>query len=385
MSAARSFDAAIIGAGPAGSAAAAILARGGRRIVVLEKDRFPRPKVCGAFLSGSAAGSLERLGALESVTAIAERIEAGSIFLPGCRAVPFRLPSPGFGISRFALDDLLAGNAGRLGAELLFGARVLAIEEAPGPAFRIRFAAEGGEREIEARAVIGAWGRWDALDRRLKRGFLGGRARYLAWSRVFAAGGSPAGQVRLYAFPGGYCGLSRVENGMLNLAGVISEAARRRLPAGWPAVLAHARLANVSLDRDLAGLAEGPLGFLGTGPVFFTAKPPVEAGMLMAGDAAGVIDPFSGEGQASALSSGILAGEAVERGLAGQIAMEAVAPAYADAWRRRFGRPFSWSAAFRRLMLSPAAGALAARLGGETLVSLALNRLAVTSPSRPRV
>lgn len=104
----------------------------------------------------------------------------------------------------------------------------------------------------------------------------------------------------------------------------------------------------------------------------------------MAGDAAGVIDPFSGEGQASALSSGILAAEAVERGLAGQIAMEAVAPAYADAWRRRFARPFSWSAAFRRLMLSPAAGALAARLGGETLVSLALNRLAVTSPSRPR-
>src|SRR4030095_14985112 len=57
---------------------------------------------------------------------------------------------------------------------------------------------------------------------------------------------------------------------------------------------------NRALGRALARLAPGPVGFLGTGPVFFTRKPPTENSILMAGDAAGVIDPFSGEGQGGA-------------------------------------------------------------------------------------
>jgi len=125
------IDVLVIGAGPAGSAAAAILAERGRRVRLLEKDRFPRPKVCGEFLSATARPSLERLGVLERVEAAAETIRRGSVHLPGADPVAFELPRPALGLSRFLLDDLLASRARELGADLRFAARVLAVDREP--------------------------------------------------------------------------------------------------------------------------------------------------------------------------------------------------------------------------------------------------------------
>lgn len=364
------WDAAVIGAGPAGSSAAAVLARAGRRVLLLEKDHFPRAKVCGEFLSADARDSLDRLGARDSVERLSpERIGHGSIHPPRGPGVCFHLPSPGLGISRLVLDDLLARRAAQAGAELRFGCRAVSVEREPAGGFRIRAAQARGDVEVEARAVVGAWGRWDSLDRSLERGFASRRRRFLGWSRDY--GGNTrllAGQVRLYLFSGGYCGLSRVEGGMVNLAGVVSEETFRRAGSRWEAVCRNARQSNPALDADLSALEPGPAGYLSTGPVFFTAKPPVENGILMTGDAAGVIDPFSGEGQAAALASGILAADTIETGLSNGLSTEGMALAYARAWRRRFSRRFRWSSILRLLMLNPALGAIAGRLAGERLV-----------------
>ncbi len=371
------FEAAVIGAGPAGSAAATTLAQAGRRVLLLEKEQFPRPKVCGEFLSSDALGFLERLAVRETVERSSpERIVRGRVYTPRGCAVSFRLPADALGISRFRLDDLLARHAGKAGADLRFGARVVSVEGPGASGFRIRFVDGQKEQEIESRVVIGAWGGWDALDRTLERGFQDRGIRFFGWSREYRGDTSALqGEVRLYLFPGGYCGLSRVEGGAANLAGVISERARRGLGALWSGVLEHVRRANPSLDADLSRLEPPGQGFLGTGPVFFTRKPPTERGMLMAGDAAGVIDPFSGEGQAAALASGILAAETALQRLRGELGHRDSLQAYENAWRGQFAKRFAWSAVFRRMILSPTLGRVAARLAGERLVRFATGAL----------
>ena len=369
-------DALVVGAGPAGSAAAAILASAGRHVLLVEKDRFPRDKVCGEFLAGNAVASLVRLGARDAVEgADPERIQEGSIHPARGGAVPFRLPSPALGLSRRALDALLADHARQAGAETRFGVRALSVEGGPESGFRARLASETGAEDVAARVVVGAWGRWDALDRSLERRFLR-RTRFFGWSRDYGGDTAPlAGRVRLYLFRGGYCGLSRVENGEVNLAGVISEPGRRAIGGTWDDVVSRARRENRALDSDLERLEPGPRGYLGTVPVVFTAKPPVERGMLMAGDAAGVLDPFSGEGQSSALASGILAGETALELLRGERTAASCLASYEAAWRRRFGKRFAWSAMLRGLILDPRLGRLAARLAGERLVRFGIGRL----------
>jgi len=246
---------------------------------------------------------------------------------------------------------------------------VTSAERVAGDGFRFRFTLEQVEEEIGARAAIGAWGRWDFLDRALDRWFQRGRRRYFGWNRDYRADTAAlTGEVRLFVFTGGYCGLSRVEGGAVNLAGVISESRRRRLAPGWEAVCEHARISNPSLDKHLEPLVPGPTGFLGTGPVYFTAKPPVENGILMAGDAAGVLDPFSGQGQSAALAAGILAGEMIAKGLSEGWTTDEIAAAYAEAWKGSSDRRFQWSRILRLLMLHPTLGSLAGRVAGEHLI-----------------
>ena len=376
------FDVVVIGAGPAGSAAAGCLAGRGRRVLIVEKDRFPRRKVCGDFLSASAAEALDVLGLRGEIEREAERIRRGTLAVAGGREIPFRLPEAALSLSRERLDARLASWAETQGAQSRFGALVHGIEGSPA-GFRVRFSEGPNESQVEARHVVAAWGRWDAMDRaRTPQGRHG--HLFLGWCREFAPDEDvvPAGRVGLYLFPGGYCGLSRVEGGGVHFAGLVDHATRRRLAPGWDAVVAHARDSNRALDRALDRLTPST-DFKGAGPVYLEAKPPTKGGALMVGDAAGVVDPFSGQGLACALASGILAATTLEKGFSGALAWNDVPRAYAAAWKARFRKRFGWSAAFRHLVSRPGVARAAARWAGGRLVRSAIRRLETGGEGAP--
>jgi flavin-dependent dehydrogenase len=143
-------------------------------------------------------------------------------------------------------------------------------------------------------------------------------------------------------------------------------------------VLSHARTANPALDRDLDGLVPSS-DFRGAGPVYPAAKPPAEGGILMVGDSAGVLDPFSGQGIACALSSGSLAAQTLAAAFEGALPLERTARVYASAWRARFRPRFGWSAVFRTLVHRSRFAESAARWAGPALVRSAIRKLAAES------
>ena len=129
----------MIGGSLAGSAAACALARAGARVVVLEKARFPRDKVCGCFLSHEALPVLARMGFGEELRKNgAETITHFRLVRRDGTAVEAQLPKPVMSISRSGLDSLAAGAAERAGAEMRFGATVLSLEGDLQEGFRIK-------------------------------------------------------------------------------------------------------------------------------------------------------------------------------------------------------------------------------------------------------
>lgn len=362
-------DVAVVGGSLAGSAAAGALARGGASAIVLEKALFPRQKICGSFLSAEAEPVLNRLGALEEIRATgAEAIHRFALVRPDGRRVEGDLPAPVLSISRSRLDSLVAAAAERHGARIRFGVAVTSFEGNLREGFRLKF--HGGE--LSARVVLGAWGRYSPLDGRLGREFFGLTAPLFGFKKHLTGRHEHlAGRAVLHLFDGGYLGLSRVEGGTVNLAALATPSVAREAHHDFDELLARLKKESAALAADLDGLAPVPGPVLLSEPVHLGPRRAVAGDILLAGDAAGVIDPFTGTGMALALLSGDAAAEPILRFLAGRLDADGLKREYSEAYRKIAGRRFLFSRLFRSVFY----GGLASRLIGPITSPIA--RLAV--------
>ena len=385
----------VVGAGPAGAATAALLAAGGRDVLVLDKMAFPREKACAEYLSPGVADVLERLGALELVR---ERPLASP---PGIEmhhgdetfVVAYDGPRTALGIARPFLDAVLLDHARAAGARIRERAHVLGVLVEDGRVVGVR--ARGDEREeaLRARLVVGADGLRSAVVRSLgldvpvrwpKR--LGLVARYRL--------GSPLGPfAEMHVGEHAYCGLGPVGEGLVTVGLVVSLDAK---PTGEPtAAFFERQLA--ALPRVAAALrgAERTTAIRGAAPLARRVRHVAGPGYLLVGDAAGFLDPFTGEGVYRALRGAELAAEAAERALGRR---DAVPVGYERARREAFadkehvclliqgflssGRLFEYG--LRRLRARPApARVLCGILGDYRAPRLALNPAYVFSLLRP--
>jgi flavin-dependent dehydrogenase len=282
------FDVAVVGAGPAGAVAAASLARSGRKVLLVDRARFPRDKVCGGCLQPSALLALER-GGLGGLVERAGAVPLRELVLHAGRGAARVRLEGGAAVSRRALDAALVEAAAAAGAEVREG-------------IRARLGASPGEVELEGLGTVRAA---LVLDATGLAGGLSGVARPRRGSLVGAGtvldgGPVPPGTVRMASASGGYVGMVRAEEGRCVVAAALAPALVAR--AGGLGAAVASILAACGLEPPPADAA-----WRGTPPLTRRPSKRWRERLLVIGDAAGYVEPFTGEGMAWALRSGLAA------------------------------------------------------------------------------
>jgi flavin-dependent dehydrogenase len=291
-------DVLVVGAGPAGALAALAAARAGARVTVAERATFPRPKVCGSCLSEAGIGALRDCGAMDALAG-AVRLRAVRLVADGRELAIAR--DAGVTVGREALDARLAAIARDAGAEVRFGVGARAW---PDGSWTV-----GDERVAPGCTVVadGLAGRsLDAID-----GF-GWRVRpasRMGLGAVLAPGSvrCTEGEVRMHVARDGYVGAVALPDGTIDVAAAADPAAVRA--AGGPGSFALAALGPAVTDRAAFLGAE----WRGTPTLTRSRARLASARILVAGDAAGYVEPFTGEGMGWAMATGAAAGALAAR------------------------------------------------------------------------
>ena len=357
------IDVLIVGAGPAGTVAATVLARQGARVRIVDRARFPRDKLCGDTVNPGTLALLRRLD-------LAERLEGrglpvAGMIVTGAEGVTVEARYPdglqGRAMIRRELDWSLLQQATAAGAGF---ESCTSVRHAIVDGTAVSGVVVSGGRTMRARVVIAADGRHSTL------GFGLGLARHPEHPRRWAVGAyfegvcfengarlSPFGEMHVRR--GGYIGVAPVPGGLTNVCLVRSwEALDRRETSGGATFrdlegLVRRELARDPLlrDRFSGGRLVTPPVVLG--PLAVDVKPHAISGLLLAGDAAGFIDPMTGDGLRFAVRGGELAAAAALEALAN--GWTGVHARLARERRREFAAKWRFNRTLRTLVSFPAA------------------------------
>jgi flavin-dependent dehydrogenase len=322
----------VVGGGLAGLISSILLKRAGLSVLLIEKKQYPFNRVCGEYISNEVRPFLEREGLYPNhlKTSSLERFELSDI---QGNTASIDLPLGGFGVSRYQLDNFLYEKA------LLEGVSVKTKTEVAEINFYddlFEVAIKGGE-SLHAEFVIGAFGKRSKLDKALDRSFIKKSSPFIG-VKYHAYLDFPADQIGLYNFDGGYCGISQVEGGLVNIC-YLSKRDNLKKYGNIKSMEEEVLYKNPLLKQyfeQSTWLREKPEVI---NEISFEKKEAVKDHILMAGDTAGLITPLCGNGMAMAIHAGKIAADCISQFYDGKLkTRKAVEYRYKKEWSRNFDR-----------------------------------------------
>lgn len=292
-------DIIIIGGGLAGLSAAIHLRNYDFKVMLIEKNAYPKHKVCGEYISNEVLPYLNYLQ-IDVFALGAKTITKFEVSTAKGKLIKANLPLGGFGISRYALDNALYQMAKEKGVTVLQDT-VVDLQFYDG---HFKVTTKVHERYI-SELVIGAYGKRTNLDIKLDRKFVKSKSPYLA-VKTHVKGDFPNDLVALHNFEGGYCGVSKVEDDSINLCYITDYNAFKKFK-NLEDFQQHVIFKNEHLKSIFGSsisVFDSPLTI---SQISFDQKLPVEKHILMCGDSAGMIHPLCGNGMSMAIRSAQIA------------------------------------------------------------------------------
>ncbi len=295
----------VIGGGLAGLTAGIHLSKLGIQVIIIEKNEFPKHKVCGEYISNEVLPYLKSLD-LDIKSLNPTQITKLHFSTKNGKSVYTKLPLGGFGISRYVLDEFLYKKAISNGCQIIQETveSLVFIDDA----FTIT---TSNTLEFKSKIVIGAFGKRSNIDQKLNRNFILQKSPWLA-VKAHYSGNLNHELVSLHNFKGGYCGVSKVENNIINVCYLADyetfkqfkniEEYQINIVSGNPFL--KKILENSTL------LFEKPLTI---SQISFEEKKAIENHILMIGDTAGLIHPLCGNGMAMAIHSAKIVSNLIEK------------------------------------------------------------------------
>ena len=394
------YDALIVGAGPAGSSAAIHLAMSGARVLLLERARFPRPKLCGEFISPECLTHFAHLGVMEHMLAAGGSLIKETVFYaPGGRSL--RVPSAwlsgpltketgknnvALGLSRAEMDARLLSRARDVGVDVREETQAtrLIIENDLVRGIELR-SGDGQTQSCRAQIVLDATGRTRGLCRQLERrlehqavGKKTKRASLVAFKAHLTGANEIRNACEIYFYQGGYGGLSGVEGRASNLCFIVSAQAVREKGSDPERLMREIVATNKRAGETLKNARVASPWLSVALENFGRQKSSLLPGLMAIGDAASFIDPFTGSGMLMALESGTLAAEviAAELSSSAQLNLLRVQSIYQQRYTTRFAARLRFCSVLRRLAFAPRAIAEVAAcvLGANEYIERSLAR-----------